>query len=106
LRNSRRFLDARSFALTLVAVLLGLASSACGGSQSTSLTPDEVIGTIVEVRATRGEVRAFTVKSDGELVDISIADDVDYGFDLDHLREHLTTGDPVRCTVEERGGLL
>jgi hypothetical protein len=65
-----------------------------------------VIGTIVDVQDTRGEVRAFTVRSGGELVDISIADDVDYGFDLDHLREHLATGDPVRCTVKERGGQL
>ena len=87
-------------------MLLGLASSACGASQSSSPTSGEVVGTIVDVLDTRGEVRAFTVRSDGELVDISIADDVDYGFDLGHPREHLATGDPVRCTVEERRGQL
>jgi|RhiMetdeSRZDD1v2_1073273.scaffolds.fasta_scaffold612579_1 hypothetical protein len=40
------------------------------------------------------------------LVELAIADDVAFGFDLEHLREHLATGDPVSCTVELRGDTL
>ena len=46
------------------------------------------------------------MKQGDEHVEIAIADDVAYGFDLEHLREHLATGDPVRCTVELRGDRL
>jgi hypothetical protein len=35
-----------------------------------------------------------------------IAPDVDYGFALGHLHEHESTGDPVRCVLEEREGRL
>ena len=37
-----------------------------------------------------------------EVHTIHIAEDVDYGFDLAHLHEHRTTGEPVRCVFEVR----
>lgn len=84
-----------------------------GTRDSPRPAPAELIGTIVGVQSRDGEVRAFTLRlwdflpgRLGEIFEISLADDVDYGFDLDHLREHLATGEPVRCTVEERGGRL
>lgn len=76
-------------------------SSACGGPESPRL-PSELTGTIVDVQSAGGEVQGFTLRSNGDTFDLSIANDVKYGFDLDHLREHLATGDPIRCTVEER----
>lgn len=91
--------------LALVAALLVAASTACGRNEGGPAI-SYAAGTIVDVQSTSGEVRSFTLRNDGELVDISIADDVDYGFDLDHLKEHLASGAPVRCTLEERGGRL
>jgi hypothetical protein len=35
---------------------------------------------------------------------ILIDPQIDYGFDLAHLREHMETGDPVRVDLELRAG--
>ena len=53
-----------------------------------------------------GGVRSFTLATGEERLEILIAADVDYGFDLGHLHEHEASGDPVRCTLEERDGHL
>ncbi len=49
-----------------------------------------------------GDVRAFTIRSQGETYRFDIDPDHDYGFNLDHLNEHRTSGDPVRVRWEER----
>ena len=94
----------------LVALLLALPSTlvalGCEESEPRPGGTFELVGVIVDVENPGGEVRAFTLRSDDELFEIAIADEVDYGFNLDHLREHLATGEPVRCTVEERRGTL
>ena len=62
---------------------------------------------ITEVHRTGGEVTSFTVRTDDDTTyRLATPRDVAYGFDLDHLDEHRTTGDPVRCAVEERDGRL
>lgn len=43
-------------------------------------------------------------RREGSRVEVWIADDVQYGFDLEHLQEHEDSGDPVRCALEERDG--
>ncbi len=49
-----------------------------------------------------GDIRAFTLRADGETYEILIAEEIDYGFDLEHLGEHRRAGDPVRVRLEER----
>ena len=56
--------------------------------------------------AAAGDVTGFTLKAQDETYDVAIAEDVEYGFDLKHLNEHMATGDPVRCKLEERDGDL
>ncbi|MGI8774924.1 MAG: hypothetical protein ACR2KQ_07930 [Actinomycetota bacterium] len=49
-----------------------------------------------------GQVESFELKAGDETLEILIADDVDYEFDLGHLHEHLATSEPVLVDVEER----
>lgn len=101
---------ARAISIALLAALsLGLA--ACGDTDELPPPPpppppDRLIGEILEVREEGRRVSAFTLEADGERWEIRIAEDVDYGFDLDHLYEHRDTGDPVDVLLEEREGHL
>jgi hypothetical protein len=84
--------------LSIVAVL-----AACGGGDD---EPNEVTGLIVEVEGRGNDVRAFTLESGGKEYRIRVAPDVDYGFQLGHLRTHQASLYPVRCTFERRAGRL
>jgi hypothetical protein len=88
----------------LVLALACAALAACGGEESRP--PTELVGAIVEIQSDNGSIASFTLDAGGETHTIYIAKDVDYGFDLLHLHEHRTTGEPVRCTLEERGERL
>lgn len=59
-------------------------------------------GEVIEVEPAEGDVESFVVEQDGSRYRLLIGDDVEYGFDLDHLREHMEAGDPVRVTSEQR----
>jgi hypothetical protein len=97
------------FVLCCVAVL----GVACGGEDGDSVpadvanAPDHVTGPILDVQSeSLAEVTGFTLKDGDQTYEIFIAEDVDYGFDLGHLREHLRTGDPVEVTLDVREGKL
>jgi hypothetical protein len=91
----------------LVVALICLAAVVgCGGGEGNERAPSELVGVIVAVEPSTGPVRTFTLEAAGESYRIFVAADVDYGFDLHHLRDHRATGDPVRCTLEERGDRL
>jgi hypothetical protein len=80
-------------------------AAACGNDAEE--VPSELVGVIVEVQSRAdGGIESFTLESGGDSHAIYIAADVDYGFDLQHLHEHRTTGEPVRCVLEEREGRL
>jgi len=82
-----------------LAVLVLLA--ACSQAEQ---PPSEVVGVITAIE---GDIGAISVvEDDGDEYSVAIADDVEYGFDLQHLREHEATGDPVHVRLEERGGHL
>lgn len=69
--------------------------------------PREVTGVLLEIDSEGlGDVQSFVLKDGDARYEISVASDVDYGFDLGHLSEHLTTGDPVRVTLEVRADKL
>lgn len=103
--------------LVVPLLCVALSGAACGGgdaeqpaaaeSVAAEDAPDEVTGVLLDVESEGvGEVTSFTLKEGDETYEILIADDVDYGFDLGHLNEHLTTGDPVRVPLEVREGRL
>ena len=87
--------------LAVLLVLLAPLAAACGGEEADF--PTELVGTIVAVQSSDdGTIASFTLEAADEVHTIHIAEDVDYGFDLAHLHEHRTTGDPVRCLLEVR----
>lgn len=67
--------------------------------------PPEAEGLITEIRPDEGEPESFVLETenDGSL-EVNIADDVDYGLDLQHLHEHMEGDLPVRVELEERDG--
>lgn len=82
-------------------------SEPAGGEAPAAEAPEEVTGVLLDVQSEGvGEVTSFTLKDGDDTYEIFIAEDVDYGFDLGHLNEHLTAGDPVRVPLEERDGKL
>jgi hypothetical protein len=88
-------------------VALLLVGAACAGDDAVSSAdevPSEVTGLITSIVPSQGDIESFTLEEDGTSYEIKIADDVDYGFDLEHLREHLEAEDPVVVTVEDREG--
>ena len=92
-----------------VLLVLGLAlTAACSSSPAgeRAPVPREVTGVIIDVeRGDAGAITAFTAREDGgSTYDIHIDPARDYGFDLVHLVEHQTTGDPVIVTTEDRDG--
>jgi hypothetical protein len=84
--------------LSIVAVL-----AACGGGDEER---NELIGLIVDVQGRGNDVRSFTLESGGKEYRIRVAPEVDYGFQLGHLRTHQASLYPVRCTFERRAGRL
>ncbi|MDQ3951630.1 MAG: hypothetical protein M3279_01505 [Actinomycetota bacterium] len=98
--------------VVLLLCCLALLGVACGGDDGNDAAeapdaPEEVTGVVLDVESEGvGEVTSFTLKEGDETYEIFIAEDVDYGFNLGHLSEHLTTGDPVRVPLEERDGKL
>jgi hypothetical protein len=86
----------------LLGAALVLVLPACGGSGRAGPPPSELTGVITDVREESGQVSEFTLDSTDGVFEIRIADDVDYGFDLQHLYEHEQTRDPVRCDLEQR----
>jgi hypothetical protein len=97
----------KPIALLCCLLLLGVACGGDDGDAPEAEVPSEVTGVILDVESEGvGEVTSFELKDGDETYEIFIADDVDYGFNLGHLSEHLTTGDPVRVPLEERDGKL
>jgi hypothetical protein len=93
-------------ALALILIAVAGVTPGWGGGNEAEQAPSELVGVIVAVEESDGRIRAFTLRAGDEEYDVFIADDVDYGFDLHHLREHRTSGEPVRCRLEERGERL
>jgi hypothetical protein len=91
-------------------LVLGLVlaiGSACEDAAPPEELPNSVEGVVIEVESEGlGEVTSFMVKDGDETYEIGIDPDRDYGFDLGHLSEHRSTGDPVFVDLETREGEL
>ena len=103
----------RKLAIVLLCCAALLGAAACGGDDGDEVpadvanAPSSVTGAVLDVESESiQEVTGFTVKDGDETYEVLIADDIDYGFDLGHLREHLRTGDPVTVTLDVREGKL
>jgi hypothetical protein len=92
-----------------IALLFALTLVACGApaqkARPVALRPG-VEGLITEIRTEGRAVVAFTLDSKVEQTEVLIDPARDYGFDLNHLKEHRDLMQPVRVTVEERKGGL
>jgi hypothetical protein len=101
---------ARGRVLIAVAATLALSGGvSCGGSGGDGGddgTPTEIVGVITEISRSGGTIDAITIRSERETQRVELDPTIEYGFDLEHLEEHRTTGDPVRCTVVLRGADL
>jgi hypothetical protein len=83
--------------------LIALSLTACGGSSSACEDRTTMTGVVLDVQSrTLTDVRAFTLRSEGQECEILIDPDRDYGFALPHLNEHKISADPVTVTVEVR----
>ena len=87
-------------------VVLLVVGAACASEteplapESANPTPAQATGVITTVEPSEGSPVQFTVEEeDGDVYDIQIDPEVDYGFDLNHLREHQETGDPVNVLI-------
>ena len=60
---------------------------------------------IVSVEPDEGTPESFTLRDDSDnSYVILISEDIDYGFDLEHLREHMEMEEPVNVLVEDSDG--
>jgi hypothetical protein len=66
--------------------------------------PKEITGRITEVNEDEGQISSVVVESEKLTLEVMIDPTRDYGFNLNHLYEHLDTGEPVRVPLEQRGG--
>ena len=94
------------------AVLGGLSAAVLMTACSSNTTsgdsaPKEVTGPVLEVDGeSLGDVTSFEVKEQDESYQIFIDPDVNYGFNLGHINEHLASGEPVRVGIDSRDGKL
>lgn len=89
---------------SLITVVVALVAACSSPPADQGPVTEQVTGVITEVeRGDGGDIVAFTVE-ESQSYRILIDPARDYGFDLEHLVEHRTTGDPVAVTTEQRHG--
>jgi hypothetical protein len=67
-----------------------------------SATTGTAAGVVIEVEGSLSEVESFTVLSEGDTIEFLPLEGQDYEFPLDHLREHVRSGEPVVVEWEIR----
>jgi hypothetical protein len=83
----------------LFIVMLALSVAGCSAATGTSA------GVVTEVEGPLSEVESFTVLSEGDAIVFLPVEGKSYEFSLDHLREHLRSGEPVVVEWEVRDGV-
>jgi hypothetical protein len=95
--------------LTRLLATVLLIGTACAGEPAVDelRDPPEVItGTITEVNDEGGQISSVVIEAEEAVLEVRIDPARDYGFDLNHLYEHMETGEPVRVPLEQRDGDL
>jgi hypothetical protein len=93
--------------LVLVAVVF--IHTACAGEPAVDDLrdpPDVITGTVTEVNEEGGEISSLVIEAEELALEVRIDPARDYGFDLNHLYEHMETEEPVRVPLEEKDGDL
>jgi hypothetical protein len=94
-------------ALASLLIATALVASCGDGDEPAAAAPDRVEGVIIAIDSDGLEdVNSFTLKDGDETYEIFIADDVDYGFPLGHLQEHVQSAGPVSVDLETRDDQL
>lgn len=62
-------------------------------------------GILTEVEGSLSEVESFTVLSEGDATEFLPLEGQTYDFPLDHLQEHVRSGEPVVVEWEVRDGV-
>jgi len=110
LSASRRYPRPMKLRLFLGALLALVILGACGDDPApddAQSAPKEITGPVTKIDSeSLGEVKSFEVTQKGEVYVVLIDPEINYGFALSHLNEHLATGDPVRVGLDERDGRL
>lgn len=92
------------YAATFFALLV-LAS--CSASGTSNDSPDAetgpLHGQVTDVTVEDDVVTGFELNTGEDTVTIAIDPERDYGFDLFHLEEHVSSGDPVLVETETEG---
>ena len=90
--------------LSIAGSIIVLIASACASEGAKGPpAPDQVTGVVIDIVSSEiDDIQSFTLKDGDVQYDIFIADDVEYGFPLGHLHEHLQMADPVTVDLEER----
>ena len=84
-------------------IVLVIASACANEGAKGPPAPDQVTGVVIDIESAGiDDIQSFTLKDGDVQYDIYIADDVEYGFPLGHLQEHLQMGEPVTVDLEER----
>ena len=96
--------------LVVVALVALVAFGACGDDppdQSRAPAPEEITGPVTKVDSeSLGDVTSFEVRHEDEVFQVFIDPEINYGFNLSHINEHLASGDPVRVGLDEQDGKL
>ena len=87
---------------TAVALILLAVAAGCGGGGA-AVPPHEAEGYITSVAGSGSDVPSFTLQVGTREYTILIDPELDYGFDLRHLRDHERRRLPVLCILEQRG---
>jgi hypothetical protein len=86
--------------------LSALLISGCSGEPAEE-TPERITGVILSIESEGFDaVQSFKLKVDEQIYTVNIDPDVEYGFPLSHLNEHLQTAGPVEVHLDDRGGDL
>lgn len=92
--------------LSALALMLGACSDGDSGDSAED-TPDKITGVILSIESEGfDQVQSFKLKVDERIYTILIDPEIEYGFPLSHLSEHLRTAGPVTVELEDRSGDL
>ncbi|MGH2698357.1 MAG: hypothetical protein ACRDJL_04055 [Actinomycetota bacterium] len=97
----------RAILAALLAIALGACSEEPAAEERRGPAPEEITGPVTKVDSeSLGDVTSFEVTQKGEVFVVYIDPEINYGFALSHINEHLASGDPVRVGLDEREGKL
>lgn len=107
LRRYPRRMKLRLVVGALVALALLGACGEASPEEEAQPAPQEITGPVTKVDSeSLGDVTSFEVTQQGEVYVVFIDPEVNYGFALSHINEHLASGDPVRVGLDEQDGRL